>query len=245
MVALPIAAVLTLIFFRSVVAALLPIAIGGFALASCAAIMRLGANFTEIAIFALNVAAFLGLGLSIDYSLLLVQRFREELGRGLSVRDAVATTLDTAGRAVWVSGLAVIVSLAVLIGVPVGILRSVAIGGLLATADRAGRRAAAAARGARLPRAARQPAARSASSPEKTGPSPFWRHVGELSMRHPVLTALGCAAALLAIASPALRMQSVLPDTRIFPHESEVRRVDEALGDAVALRSGRRARRCR
>ena len=54
-VALPIAAVLTLLFFRSVVAALLPIPIGGFALASCAAIVRLGSNFTEIAIFALNV----------------------------------------------------------------------------------------------------------------------------------------------------------------------------------------------
>ena len=90
MIALPIAAVLTLIFFRSLVAALIPIAIGGFALASCAAIMRLGSSFTEIAIFALNVAAFLGLGLSIDYSLLLVQRFRQELGRGLSVKDAVA-----------------------------------------------------------------------------------------------------------------------------------------------------------
>ena len=80
MIALPIAALLTLLFFRSVVAALLPIVIGGFALASCAAIMRLGAHFTEIAIFALNVSAFLGLGLSIDYSLLLVQRFRQELG---------------------------------------------------------------------------------------------------------------------------------------------------------------------
>ena len=136
LVAVPIALVLTLFFFRSVVAALLPIIIGAFAVASCAAIMRLGAHVTEIAIFALNVGAFLGLGLSIDYSLLLVQRFREELGRGLPVRDAVANTLDTAGRAVWVSGLAVIVSLAVLIGVPVGILRSVAIGGLLATPRR-------------------------------------------------------------------------------------------------------------
>jgi RND superfamily putative drug exporter len=236
-VALPIAALLTLIFFRSVVAALLPIAIGGFALATSAAIMRLGAQFTEIAIFALNVGAFLGLGLSIDYSLLLVQRFREELGRGLSVRDAVATTLDTAGRAVWVSGLAVIVSLAVLIGVPVGILRSVAIGGVLATAT--------ALVGALLLLPAvlawlglRVNLGALGRSPEHTGPSLFWRHVGEFSMRHPVLTALGCAAALLVIASPALRMKSVLPDTRIFPHESEVRRVDEALGDASRFDPG-------
>ena len=237
LIALPIAAALTLIFFRSLVAALLPIAIGGFALASCAAIMRLGSNFTEIAIFALNVAAFLGLGLSIDYSLLLVQRFRQELGRGLSVPEAVATSLDTAGRAVWVSGLAVIVSLAVLIGCPVGILRSVAIGGVLATVT--------ALVGALLllpavlawlgPRVNLGALGR---SPERTGPSPFWRRIGELSMRHPVATALVCAGVLIAVASPALHMRSVLPDTRIFPQESEVRRVDEALGDASRFDPG-------
>jgi RND superfamily putative drug exporter len=237
LIALPIAALLTLLFFRSVVAALLPIAIGGFALASCAAIMRLGSNFTEIAIFALNVAAFLGLGLSIDYSLLLVQRFREELGRGLPVREAVATSLETAGRAVWVSGLAVIVSLAVLIGVPVGILRSVAIGGVLATAT------------ALLGALVLLPALLAwlgpridlgalGRSPEATGPSPFWRRIGELSMRHPVAIALVCAGTLIAIAIPALHMRSVLPDTRIFPRASEVRRVDEALGDAARFDPG-------
>jgi RND superfamily putative drug exporter len=237
LVALPIAALLTLIFFRSVVAALLPIAIGGFALASCAAIMRLGSNFTEIAIFALNVAAFLGLGLSIDYSLLLVQRFRQELGRGRTVKDAVATSLDTAGRAVWVSGLAVIVSLAVLVGCPVGILRSVAIGGALATAT--------ALVGALLLLPAvlawlgpRVNLGGLGKSPEASGPSPFWRRVGELSMRHPVATVLLCAGALAAVASPALHMRSVLPDARIFPRESEVRLVDEALGNAARFDPG-------
>ena len=105
------------------------------------------------------------------------------------MRDAVATSLDTAGRAVWVSGLAVIVSLAVLIGCPVGILRSVAIGGVLATLT--------ALVGALLllpavlawlgPRVNLGAVGR---SPEPTGPSPFWRRVGELSMRHPVATAL-------------------------------------------------------
>jgi RND superfamily putative drug exporter len=237
MVALPIAALLTLIFFRSVVAALLPIAIGGFALASCAAIMRLGSNFTEIAIFALNVAAFLGLGLSIDYSLLLVQRFRQELGRGLSAKDAVAASLDTAGRAVWVSGLAVVVSLAALIPCPIGILRSVAIGGVLATLT--------ALVGALLLLPAvlawlgpRVNLGALGSSPEETGPSPFWRRVGELSMQHPIATALLCAGALIAVASPALHMRSVLPDARIFPQTSEVRRVDEALGDAARFDPG-------
>ena len=101
MMALPIAALLTLLFFRSVVAALLPILVGGFALASCTAIIRLGSNFVEIAVFALNIAAFLGLGLAIDYSLLLVQRFREELARNPSVPEAVAAALDKPGARVF------------------------------------------------------------------------------------------------------------------------------------------------
>jgi trehalose monomycolate/heme transporter len=236
-IALPIAAVLTLLFFRSVVAALVPIAIGGFALASSAAIVRLGANFMEIAIFALNVAAFLGLGLSIDYSLLLVQRFREELARGLSTREAVITAVDTAGRAVLVSGLAVMVSLIVLVGVPVAILRSVALGGVLATAT--------ALVGALVllpallawigPRVNLGSLGR---TPDAGGASPFWNRIGQVSMRHPVATALACGALLLALASPVLRMRSVLPDARIFPRDSEVRRVDEALGDAARFDPG-------
>src|SRR5258706_3813769 len=195
-IALPIAAVLTLLFFRGVVAALLPIAIGAFALASSAAIVRFGSNFTEIAIFALNVAAFLGLGLSIDYSLLMVQRFREELARGHSPRVAVITALDTAGRAVFVSGLAVMVSLIVLLGVPVAILRSVALGGVLA--------AATALSGALLllpallawlgPNVNRWSLGR---VPEKGGSSPFWVRIGKLSMRRPVATALVSTALLL------------------------------------------------
>ena len=237
LIALPIAAALTLLFFRGVVAALVPIVIGAFALASSAAIVRLGSNFTEIAIFALNVAAFLGLGLSIDYSLLLVQRFREELARGLSTRAAVITAVDTAGRAVLVSGLAVVVSLTVLLGVPVAILRSVALGGVLATAT--------ALVGALLllpallswlgPDVNRGSLGR---TPEVGGASAFWNRIGELSMRHPVWTALACGALLLLAASPALRMRSVLPDARIFPPDSEVRRVDEALADAERFDPG-------
>jgi len=236
-IALPIAAVLTLLFFRSIVAALIPIAIGAFTLASCAAIVRLGSNFTEIAIFALNVGAFLGLGLSIDYSLLLVQRFREELARGLAPRDAVVTTLDTAGRAVFVSGLAVMVSLIVLLGSSVGVLSSVALGGVLATAT--------ALVGALLllpallawlgPNVNRGSLG---GVPETGAASPFWSRVGELSMRHPVVTALVCGTALLLAASPVLRMRSVLPDARIFPPGSEVRRVDEALGDPLRFDPG-------
>jgi len=230
-IALPIAAVLMLFFFRSAVAALLPVLIGGLCVASASALVGVVAHGFEIAIFALNVCAFLGLGLSIDYALLLVQRFREELELGRSPRDAVVVTMDTAGRAVWVSGMTVAVSLLVLVWVPVPLLRSVAIGGVLAVST--------ALLGALVllpallawlgPRVNRLAVARTDAS----GPSAFWRRVGELSMRHPITTALLCTAALLTVASPVLRLRSAVPDARMFGRESEVRRVEDAIGDTA------------
>jgi len=234
--ALPIAALLTLFFFRSVVAALLPVLIGAVAVAGASALVGGVAHLFVVSIFALNVCAFLGLGLSIDYALLMVQRFREELGLGRPVRDAVVVTLDTAGRAVWVSGLTVAVSLAVLTWVPVPLLRSVAVGGVLAVS--AALLAALVLLPALLawlgPRVNRFAVART----EVSGPSPFWRRVGELSMRHPVAVALFSAAVLLALASPALRMQSAVPDARMFGRDSEVRRVEDTIGDPAVFDPG-------
>jgi RND superfamily putative drug exporter len=236
-IALPVALALTLLFFRSVVAALLPIGVGAFSMASCAAIMRFGAQFGDIAIFALNVAAFLGLGLSIDYALLLVQRFREESAQGRAPAEAVAVTLDTAGRAIFVSGLTVVVSLAVLLGIPVPILRSIALGGVLAVLTAlVGALGLLPALLAELgPRVNRGAIGR---APEATAPSPFWRSVGELSMRHPIATVLACLVVLALFASPVLHMQSAVPDTRMFARDSEVRRVDQALGDPARYDPG-------
>jgi RND superfamily putative drug exporter len=227
--AVPIAALLTLLFFRSAVAAALPIAIGAFALAASAAITRGLAHFTEISIFALSVSSFLGLGLSIDYSLLIVQRFREELDGARSLADAVATTLDTAGRAVWVSGGTVMVSLLVLLIVPVPLLRSITLGGMLAVAT------------AVVGSLALLPALLVWLGPNVnrlrvgagalSGPSRFWAGVAEWSMRRPAITALACSALLLACAWPALRMEAVLPDAKTLPAGSEVRIVDERLAD--------------
>ena len=230
-IALPLAALLMLFFFRSLVAALLPVLIGGLCVASASALVGVVSYGVEISVFALNVCAFLGLGLSIDYALLMVQRFREELALGRSSREAVIVTLDTAGRAVWVSGMTVAVSLLVLVWVPVPLLRSVAIGGVLAVST--------ALLGALVllpallawlgPRVDRLAVART----NVAGPSPFWRRVGVLSMRHPITTALLCSATLLALASPVLRLRSAVPDARMFGRESEVRRVEDALGDTA------------
>jgi RND superfamily putative drug exporter len=236
-VALPIALVLTLLFFRSVVAALLPVAMGAVSLAGSAALTRLASEFTEVSIFAMNVGAFLGLGLSIDYALLLVQRFREELAHGRAPREAVAVTVDTAGRAVWISGLTVGLSLAALVPVPLPILRSIAIGGVLVVASAllAALLLLPALLGLLGPRVDRWAVGR---APSELEPSPFWHRVGTLSMRHPVLAALGCAVVLVALGSPVLRMRSAMPDSRALPRGSEVRSVDEALADPARFDPG-------
>jgi RND superfamily putative drug exporter len=236
-IALPIALVLALFFFRGVVAAFLPVAIGAFALAGSAALVRFGSNFTEISVFAMSVGAFLGLGLSIDYALLLVQRFREELERGMEVEDAVAATLDTAGRAVWISGLTVVTSLAALLVVPLPVLRSVSIGGVLVIAS--------AIFGALVLLPAMLGALghhvnrwRVGPPHDERTPSVFWRHVGEFSMRHPITALLGSAFVLVLLASPVLRMKSAMPDSRSLARDSEVRTVDEALSDASRFDPG-------
>jgi len=238
MVALPVAAVLTLLFFRSAVAALLPVILGAVSLAGAAALVRFAANFTEISIFAMSVGAFLGLGLSIDYALLLVQRFREELGRsGDDPVEATARTLDTAGRAVWVSGLTVIVSLAAMIPVPLPVLRSVSLGGVLVVVSALSAAlfllpAMLAFLGDRVNRGA------VGRHVGEIRPSPFWHHVGGLSMRHPWLTSLGCLLLLGSLALPLLRMRSAMPDTSMLARDNEARRVDEALDDPARFDPG-------
>ena len=232
--ALPFAALLTLIFFRSAVAALLPVFIGAFSLAATTALTGLLALFMDVSVFALTVGTFLGLGLSLDYSLLVVQRFRDELAAGSDPARAVKTMLDTAGRAVWVSALTVAVSVAVLIVVPVPLLRGVGLGGVLAVAT--------AALGALVllpaalawlgPRVDLWPITR---RKPRTGPSGLWLRISEISLRHPWTTAGACIALLVGLALPGTRMQSVLPDARILPADSAVRLVEERLADPAVF----------
>ena len=130
-VALPIALLLLLLYFRRPIPALLPALVGGFAITGSFPILRGLAELTPVSLFALNIVVFLGLGLAIDYSLFLVQRQREELAVGNPVEVALARTLQTAGKTVLFSGVAVIVSLLALAWVPISLLRSVALGGAL------------------------------------------------------------------------------------------------------------------
>ena len=135
LISLPLAGIALVIVFGSLVAAGVPLAIGGASvLVALAAIYAL-ASVTPMSIFVLNLATLLGLGLGVDYSLLLTSRFREELARGGGGPDrvgrAVEATVATAGRAVFFSGLTVLLGLMGLILFEFMILRSVGLAGAI------------------------------------------------------------------------------------------------------------------
>ena len=115
LVALPIALLLLVLIFRSAVAAMLPIGVALVTIAGGVAATVILSNYMYVSQYAFNIVTLVGLGVSIDYSLMFVSRFREELGAGSSREDAVAKSMATAGRAVAFSGIAVAVGLSSLL----------------------------------------------------------------------------------------------------------------------------------
>ena len=129
-ISLPIAMLILLAVFGTLVGAVLPVIIAGMALPSAMAVISLLAGVTEMSIFVTNVATMIGLALSIDYSLFTVSRFREEL-RHRPVADAVEHTMATVGKAVAISGIAVAIGLSSLTVFESAALRSMGIGGVV------------------------------------------------------------------------------------------------------------------
>ena len=114
-IAIPISLLLLLLVFRSAVAALLPVVVGGLAVAAGVAAVFALSHVADVPNYAINICSLIGLGVAIDYSLFIVSRFRDELAEGRSLEQALAITLHTAGRSVVFSGLTVAVGLAALL----------------------------------------------------------------------------------------------------------------------------------
>ena len=127
----PIAVLVLLLIFGTLVAAGLPVIGGGAAVAVTLGSFYVLAHFLDLSIFAMNSATLLGLAVGIDYSLFMVGRFREELAAGRSRADAVEETVRHAGRAIFFSGLAVLVGLLGLMSIPYMSMRSIGLGGSL------------------------------------------------------------------------------------------------------------------
>lgn len=126
--------VLLLFVFRSVAAAAMPLLTGGISIVLGLSLIRWIGEYMMISAFAVNVISLLGLGLAIDYSLFIISRFREELGRGLDRTAALEATLASAGRTVMFSGLIVMISLAGLLVFSAPFMKSVGLGGAIAVA---------------------------------------------------------------------------------------------------------------
>jgi uncharacterized membrane protein YdfJ with MMPL/SSD domain len=123
--AFPIIFILLLIVFRSLVAVAIPLLMGAVGVATSLAAIYLLAKTTDVSIFALNTASMIGLGLAIDFSLIVVSRYREELER-VPPQQALENTLNTSGRSIASSGLTVMLTMSVLALYPVMIIRSIA-----------------------------------------------------------------------------------------------------------------------
>jgi RND superfamily putative drug exporter len=227
-IAVPITLILLVLVFGSVVAALLPLAVGAIAVLGTFLTLYVIGTLTDVSIYSINLTTALGLGLAIDYSLFVVSRFREELRKGLDPHAAVVRTVDTAGRTVAFSGLTVAVSLAALLVFPLYFLRSFAYAGiavvLLAVAASLlslpallavlGRRVDA----LRLWR--RQPRADADS---------FWYRMAKRVMGRAVPVATLVVVGLVLLGLPFLQVTFGLPDDRVLPAEAESRQVSESL----------------
>nr|WP_228035733.1 MMPL family transporter [Oculatella sp. LEGE 06141] len=129
-ITLPLTLIALLFVFGSAIAAALPVAMGIMTVSVTLGLLAFIAAITDVSIFAINITTMLGLGIGIDFSLLMVNRFREELRSG-SVEDAVVRTADTAGRAVFFSGLTTCIGLVSLLLFPIVLLRSLGLAGSL------------------------------------------------------------------------------------------------------------------
>ena len=231
LIALPITLILLVIIFGSVVSALLPLAIGGLAIVGTFFVLELIASVTEVSIFALNFTTALGLGLAIDYALLVVNRYREELAAGHEPRTAVVRTVRTAGRTVIFSGLTVASSLVALLVFQFAFLRSFAYAGIavvgLAVVG------AVVVLPAILVLLGQRVNALTVRRPKVLPPGQeaegVWHRIATTVMRRPVPIATVATLLLLVLGVPFLGVELGFPDDRVLPPGAETREVADVL----------------
>ncbi|MFE6775772.1 MMPL family transporter [Streptomyces sp. NPDC057702] len=236
MVTFPILFVVMLFVFRSLVAALVPLLVSVLTIVSVLLTLRVLTLFTEVSVLATNVATGLGLGLAIDYSLILIKRYREELAKGAEPDGAIALALRTAGRTVVFSAVTVALALAALLVFPFYFLRSFAYAGiptalLAAAVSVTFLPALLKALGHRIEKGRvgrRKPPVEEAAAHggEVEG---FWHRLALTVMRFPVPVATAVIALLLFLGAPFLDLRMSLADERVLPSHTHSREVGETI----------------
>jgi uncharacterized membrane protein YdfJ with MMPL/SSD domain len=234
MIAFPLLFLLSLLFFRSLVAALLPLMIGALAIVGTFLLLRVASELGSISIFALNLTTGLGLGLAIDYSLFVVSRYREEIAKSGPGLRAMRRTMATAGRTVLFSSLTVAVALASLLVFPQRFLYSMGLGGLLvallaATIALTVLPAVLALLGNRVNALAPAFLQRRADRDARAEESGFWYQLSHFIMRRPVPVATLSAAFLIFLAIPFFSIKFNSVDASVLGEEHSARQVDDVL----------------
>jgi RND superfamily putative drug exporter len=226
--AVPLTLLLLLFVFGSLVAAAMPLTIGGVAVVGTLLALRILDSITPVSIFAVNLTTVLGLGLAIDYSLFIVSRFREELLAGRGVDAALEETLAHAGRTAAGSALTVAAAVSALLVFPLMFLRSFAYAGIVVSA------LAGFASLVVLPavlsllghRINAMTVWRRSVQPPADG---FWSKMARGVMRRPVVTVVAVTALLAVLAAPFLHIRLGYLDDRVLAPSDQVRQVDDTL----------------
>ena len=236
MLAFPLLFLLSLLFFRSLVAALLPLMIGALAIVGTFFILRFASEFGSISIFALNLTTALGLGLSIDYSLFVVSRYREEIAKDGPGLAAMKRVMATAGRTVFFSSLTVAAALASLLVFPQRFLYSMGLGGALvaifaALISLTVLPAVLTMLGTRVnslsPRFLRR-RAEAETRPDEDG---FWYRLSRFVMRRPLGVATASATLLIVMGIPFLGIKFDTVDPKVLPPEASARQAYDIVNE--------------
>jgi RND superfamily putative drug exporter len=215
-ISIPASFILMLFVFGAFLASAMPLVVGIAAILGAFFILYLFTLFTDVSIYALNLTTGMGLGLGIDYALLIVNRFREELHRGKSVEDSIVTTLATAGKTVFYSGLTVFVTLLSLTFFPLPFLKSFGYAGIsvvaLAVAGALfGLPPILATIGHRIDKGVIR---KSAITPKEDG---RWAHTARYVMKRPVAVVLLSFIVLGIMAAPIKNIAFSQTDSRTLP----------------------------
>ena len=238
--AFPLLLLLSFWVFRGLVAATLPLLVGGFAIVVTFLLLRLVDQFMGLSIFAVNLVTGIGLGLGIDYSLFILSRYREELARGLDSHAAIKRMLQTTGRTVLFGSLTVAGALASLLVFPLRFLYSMGIGGALVTLSAGAVSlivlpAVLVALGPRINALAPARLQRNAALAAQPAERGAWYRLAHGVMRRPGVIALGTAVVLIVIMLPALRLQLTPADAHVLPSSAQPRQVAEAITHDFAV----------
>ena len=228
-IAIPVVLILLVLVFGSAVAALLPMVVALISIVGSFAILNGLTQFTDVSIFAINLVTALGLGLGVDYALLFVSRYREELRAGATPREGVVNTLMTAGRTIAFSAITVLAALSAMLVFPPYFLKSFAYAGIAVVA------VAALAALVVLPALLVVLGERVNSGKlpwlgkERAEGASRWGRMTQGVMRRPLVVLLPTLVLLGLLATPWLGIQSGSPDDRVLPAAAPAHRVGDSL----------------